>query len=83
MWFPSSSSSSSPSSSPRSGASTPVPPYGLYRDELKDLVAIGHTDIMSVPPTFPSLADELKADGEVPVISLPGLILMKLDAFRG
>lgn len=37
---------------------------------------------MSVPPTFPSLSDELKADGEVPVVSLPGLILMKLDAFR-
>jgi len=59
-----------------------VTPLLVYRDELKDLVAIGFTDIMSVPPGFPSLQGELSTQGHVPVISLPGLILMKLDAFR-
>ena len=57
-------------------------PLLVYREELAQLVAIGHTDIMSVPPGFPSLANELSSSGDVPVISLPGLVLMKLDAFR-
>lgn len=57
-------------------------PLLVYREELEHLVAIGHTDIMSVPPALPSLADELSSDDEVPVISLPALVLMKLDAFR-
>lgn len=57
-------------------------PLLVYREELKDLVAIGHTDIMSVPPEFPSLNTELAATDDIPVISLPGLVLMKLDAFR-
>ena len=57
-------------------------PLIVYRDELAQLVAIGHTDIMSVPPGFPSLAEELSSAEGLPVISLPGLILMKLDAFR-
>ena len=57
-------------------------PLLVYRDELKDLVRIGHTDIMSVPPSYPGLAAELALDQEVPVISLPALVLMKLDAAR-
>ena len=57
-------------------------PLLVYREELEGLVAIGHTDIMSVPPRFPSLAEELSSDGYVPLISLPALVLMKLDAFR-
>jgi hypothetical protein len=57
-------------------------PLPVYRDELADLVRIGHTDIMSVPPKYPVLATELRLDGEIPVISLQGLVLMKLDAFR-
>ena len=54
----------------------------LIRDELKDLVCVGETDIMSVPDKFPGLADELRLEEDVPVISLRGLILMKLDAYR-
>ncbi len=57
-------------------------PLLVYREELEHLVAIGHTDIMSVPPGFPSLKTELATTGEVPLISLPALVLMKLDAFR-
>ncbi len=57
-------------------------PLPVYREELAHLVAIGHTDIMSVPPGFPSLAAELSSVGDVPLISLPALVLMKLDAFR-
>jgi hypothetical protein len=65
---------------PQAFASTE--PLLVYREELRELVAIGFTDIMSVPPSFPVLESELSTLGEVPVISLPGLVLMKLDAFR-
>lgn len=59
-----------------------VEPFLVYRDELKDLVHVGVTDIMGVPDQYPSLADELRVEDDVPVISLRGLVLMKLDAFR-
>lgn len=57
-------------------------PFLVYRDELKDLVAIGETDLMSVPDKYPVLADELRLEAQLPVISLRGLVLMKLDANR-
>ena len=57
-------------------------PLLVYRDELKDLVSVGETDIMSVPTQFPTLNSELRLEDDVPVISLRGLVLMKLDAFR-
>lgn len=57
-------------------------PFLIYKDELKDLVRIGETDLMSVPDKYPSLASELRLEDDIPLISLRGLILMKLDAFR-
>lgn len=57
-------------------------PFLIYRDELKDLVRVGETDIMSVPERYPGLAHELRLEDDIPVISLRGLVLMKLDAFR-
>jgi hypothetical protein len=57
-------------------------PLLVYREELAELVRIGHTDIMSVPPKYPALATELRIEQDIPVISLRGLVLMKLDAFR-
>lgn len=59
-----------------------VEPFLVYREELKELVRIGETDIMSVPDAYPSLAEELRLEDEVPIISLQGLVLMKLDANR-
>lgn len=55
----------------------------VYRDELKELARVGETDIMSVPPRYPALKQELRRQGDVPVISLEALVLMKLDANRG
>ena len=57
-------------------------PLLIYRDELKDLVHIGETDIMSVPAKYPGLTAELRLEEGIPVISLRGLVLMKLAAFR-
>lgn len=57
-------------------------PVLVYRDELADLVRIGSVDLISVPPKYPTLTSELSLEDEVPVISLRGLILTKLDAFR-
>lgn len=57
-------------------------PILVYRSELKDLVQVGETDIMSVPPRYPVLESELRLDDDIPVISLAGLVLMKLDASR-
>ncbi len=57
-------------------------PFLIYRDELKGSVSVGETDIMSVPTRYPGLADELRLEDDIPIISLRGLILMKLDAFR-
>ena len=37
---------------------------------------------MSVPTRYPGLIDELRLEDDIPVISLPSLVLMKLDAFR-
>jgi len=57
-------------------------PFLVYRDELKGIVHVGETDIMSVPEAYPALAEELRLDSDLPIISLRGLVLMKLDAFR-
>jgi len=59
-----------------------VEPILVYREELKELVRIGETDIMSVPDAYPGLAGELRLEHDVPVISFRGLVLMKLDANR-
>lgn len=57
-------------------------PFLISREELKDLVQIGETDLMSVPDKYPCLTSELRLEDDIPVISLRGLVLMKLDAFR-
>ena len=57
-------------------------PLFVYREELKELVRVGETDLMSVPTKYPGLTDELRVEDEIPVISLRALILLKLDAFR-
>ncbi|MBN2494874.1 MAG: hypothetical protein JXR96_09820 [Deltaproteobacteria bacterium] len=57
-------------------------PVLVYREELVDLARTGSTDIMCIPESYPGLADELRLGDDIPVISLRGLILLKLDAFR-
>ena len=57
-------------------------PFLVYREELKELVRIGETDIMYIPDRFPGLSAELRLEDDIPIISLRGLVLMKLDAFR-
>lgn len=65
---------------PEAFASTsPIP---VYRDEIRDIAAVGETDVMSVPDKYPGLAGELRLEDDVPVISLRGLVLLKLDAHR-
>lgn len=59
-------------------------PLLVYRAELRDLVRIGVIDLLAVPPDYPSLAEHLtSADpGEVPIIPVEALILLKLHANR-
>ena len=57
-------------------------PFLIYRAELADVARIGISDLMAVPPGCPFLVEEMAMGEGVPVISLPGLILMKLLAFR-
>ncbi len=59
-------------------------PVLVYRDELKDRVVMGVIDLLAVPDDYPALANELAIGeiGEVHVISVEGLILMKLAANR-
>ncbi len=59
-------------------------PVLVYRDELKDRVVMGVIDLLAVPDDYPSLVEELAVVevGEVHVISVEGLILMKLAANR-
>ena len=57
-------------------------PVLMYRQELAEIVRTGETDIMSIPTDYPGLAAELRLEDDIPVISLRGLILMKLVAFR-
>lgn len=59
-------------------------PILVYREELKDLVKMGVIDLLGVPPTYPTLADYLivPEEGEVPVLPVEALVLMKLVAAR-
>lgn len=60
-------------------------PLLVYRDELRDLARLGVIDFLAVPPAYPSLAEHLVpavAGGEVPVIPVEALILLKLHANR-
>ncbi|HEX9737277.1 MAG TPA: hypothetical protein VGG06_35380 [Thermoanaerobaculia bacterium] len=60
-------------------------PLLVYREELRDLVRIGAIDLLAVPPAYPSLAEHLVTavkGGEVPVVPVEALILLKLHADR-
>lgn len=59
-------------------------PLLVYRDELRDLVELGVIDLLAVPPDFPWLAEALvpATAGEVPIIPVEALILLKLHANR-
>ena len=57
-------------------------PVLVYRDEIRDVAVVGETDVMSVPDKYPGLVEELRLEDDVPVISLRGLVLLKLDANR-
>ncbi len=59
-------------------------PLLVYRDELRDLVEFGVIDLLAVPPDFPWLNETLMPAmaGEVPVIPVEALIVLKLHADR-
>lgn len=59
-------------------------PLLVYRHELNDLVQLGVIDLLAVPRDFPWLAEVLApaVPGEVPVIPVEALILLKLHANR-
>lgn len=59
-------------------------PLLVYRDELSEVVRIGVVDLLAVPSNRPSLhlALALPGAGELPVIPVEALVMMKLDAHR-
>ncbi len=57
-------------------------PFAVYREELKEIARVGETDIMAAPEKYPALSEELRLEDDLPVVSLRGLVLMKLDANR-
>jgi hypothetical protein len=60
-------------------------PLLVYRAELKEHIRVGVIDLLAVPVEHPWLAEELGLVqvGEIHVISVEGLIEMKLLANRG
>ena len=59
-------------------------PILSYRDELTNIVRMGVIDLLSVPSKRPVLRASLLVPraGELPVVDVRGLVLMKLDAGR-
>lgn len=59
-------------------------PIMIYREELKELVRIGSVDLLAVPPAHPGLEKFLRLPqgGEIPVLPVRVLVLMKLSAAR-
>ncbi len=59
-------------------------PMLVYREELKELIHVGVIDLLAVPEAYPVLAEQLRIPepGELPVIALEALVLMKLHANR-
>lgn len=59
-------------------------PILVFREELKEIVRVGITDLLAVDPRFPTLTDELQLPepGALPVVALEPLILLKLEANR-
>jgi hypothetical protein len=66
-----------------SQAFEPTKPFLVYRPELAEVARVGFADLIAIPPAFPCLEEEVVLSRAVPVISLPGLVLMKLLGFRG
>lgn len=59
-------------------------PFLVYREELKHVVTMGVVDLLAVPPRYPVLAEQLQVPkpGELPVVAVEALVLLKLDANR-
>ena len=59
-------------------------PLLVFREELKNIARVGVVDLMEVPTNFPALMDHLSipADGDIPVVPVEALILLKLLAGR-
>ncbi|MEM1347175.1 MAG: hypothetical protein AAGI01_01370 [Myxococcota bacterium] len=57
-------------------------PFAVFREELREIVRASETDMMATPEKYPALAAELRLEENLPVVSLRGLVLMKLDASR-
>jgi hypothetical protein len=59
-------------------------PLLVFREELRDLVAVGVVDLMPLPTGHSELAAYLDttAGDEIPVVGMEGLILLKLLADR-
>lgn len=59
-------------------------PFLVYRTELGHHVRVGVVDLLAVPTSRASLTDLLRvpSGGGLPVIQLPALFLLKLDAGR-
>jgi hypothetical protein len=55
-----------------------------YREELKELVRVGRVDLVGIPPDHPELVEHLALpeEGEIPVLPVTALVLMKLSAGR-
>lgn len=60
-------------------------PLLVYREELRDLARLSVIDFLAVPADYPSLVEHLvpaSASGEIPVVPVEALILLKLHADR-
>lgn len=60
-------------------------PLLVFRPELRDLARVGVVDFLPLPPDHPALATSLRlpsSDLEVPVVSIEGLVVLKLLANR-
>ncbi len=61
-----------------------IHPLLVFRAELSGVVEVGAVDLLAIPSKRPGLVAVLgiPAPGALPVIPLPALVLMKLDADR-
>lgn len=57
-------------------------PFLVFRAELTEPARVGFSDLMSIPLGLAWLEDEIALADSLPVISLPGLVAMKLLALR-
>jgi len=59
-------------------------PLLVFREELGRIIQVGVTDLLAVDDRYAALTDELSipGDGDIPVISVGVLVVMKLEANR-